>query len=129
MCPILAVGKSAVSPVHHAETCAENGNDYDLFVDNGRFEGGQRSRDLDVLCPEVAECLVSHKHGEFAHDLAEFLGVCTHVAKMSDLVRDKRVSKKSYVFHVVFHSEISFFALLIYFTVSVIGFQGISAKY
>ena len=100
------VGEKRNKPVNHAEPRAENGNDGDLFVDHGRRERRQRSLDRNVFRADIAEGFITHQHGEFGDDLAEFFGVGVHVAQVRDFMVDEGVIENGYVFHVVFHRGI-----------------------
>ena len=99
----LRVGEEVGQPLHHAEPRAQDGDDRDLFVHDGRIEVGDGRLNVHHLCLDVSERLISHQHSEFGYDLAEFLGLGIDVAQVRDFVRDERVIEYGYVFHEFFH--------------------------
>ncbi len=80
-------GEQSVDAVHHAKTCAENGDDGNRIICDhglfGEFEGGLHH---DFLGGNVLERLVDHESGDFFNEFAEFLHAGFFIAKDCDFV-------------------------------------------
>ena len=75
--------------VYHTEAGSQNGHYRQIFGYHlgSRFCHGRLHFYGDGF--NVPEGFVSHEHGDFFHQLAEFFGTCFHVAHNGDFVCDK----------------------------------------
>ena len=68
--------------VDHAEACAQDGDDGELFAGKLLKGGGSdRGLDLDVFHGQIAHGLVAVKKRELTHELAELVGAGVLVAQ------------------------------------------------
>ena len=85
-------GNQRQHAIHHAETCAQNRDEGQLFAgDNARFCYADGRFDLYLFERQITGCLITHQHGNLADQRAEFLGACVFIAQKGKLVLDERM--------------------------------------
>lgn len=78
--------------VYHAEACAQDRDDGQLFAGDHRghafFNG---SGDRNILHRQIAQRFISHESGDFFDQLAEFIGPRMDIAQHGYLMLNQRM--------------------------------------
>jgi len=94
------VGNQAHDAVRHAEPCAKNRDNRDLFVCEGLYGGFADGRfDLDLLEFEVTSHLVCHEHGKLVDEFAERFAAGVFVAQQRELMLHEGMVDGDYFSH------------------------------